>query len=76
MKSSCALRLGILVEESGKLKQEEGENSPLEFYLDTEMGKPFILEKGAEVLKITSDAELVSVCVHLKTSMSRELPES
>lgn len=65
--------LGRRVQE---IKAEEGENSPLEFYLDTEMGKPFILEKGAEVLKITSDAELVSVCVHLQTSMPRELPES
>lgn len=66
--------MNILVEVSGKLKQEECENSQLEFYLDNEVEIPFLLQKVQRPLKTTSGGESVSVCISPENAHAQSVP--
>lgn len=55
--------MNLLLEVSGKSKQEECENSQLEIYLDNEVQTPFLLQKLQRSLKTTSEGESVLDCI-------------
>lgn len=72
--------MNFLLEVSGKSKQEECENSQMEFHLDKEVLTPFLLQMLQRSLKTKSDGEPVSDCIsheHMcAQAVTRDIRES